>query len=365
MPGIAHQLFEDSPVLHVRGVTLNATDDLSSHQEKVSRILLDEMYQFVGLLDSDGNVIDMNRPSLDGAGIRLDDIQGKPFWDARWWAVSQEGRNLVQDCVRRAREGEFTRCDVEIYGRDQGRKTIIVDFSLVPIRDDSGKIRFLLAEGRNISDRVRAEADIAIKNEELQRLRLARELHDTTAQSLAVLCWNLSFVSQSADVLNPGAREALAESATLARQCLQEIRTVSYQLQPLELDELGLEPALSRYVDGFTRRSGIEVEVEVAPDLGRLPEAIETTVFRLVQECLTNIHRHSGSSTARIRLIRGPSNLVLEVEDAGHGIRDDAPTGVGVTSMRERVRQLNGGLEIVTHPGGTTVKVTIPLAASA
>ena len=202
-----------------------------------------------------------------------------------------------------------------------------------------------MAEGRNITDRKRVEAEIAITNEELQRLRLARELHDTTAQALAVLCWNLSFMNQSADVLNPSAREALTESAALAQRCLQEIRTVSYQLHPLELKELGLEAALSRYVHGFTRRNGIQVEVEVASNLGRLPEAIETTVFRVVQECLTNIHRHSGSTTARVRIIRDNSNLVLEVEDAGHGIRDDAPTGVGVASMRERVRQLNGRVQ--------------------
>jgi len=92
-----------------------------------------------------------------------------------------------------------------------------------------------------------------------------------------------------------------------------------------------------------------------------LPQAMETTVFRVLQECLTNIHRHSGSSTARVRLIRGPSDLVLEVEDAGHGIRTDALSGVGIASMRERVQQLNGRLEIVTHPGGTTIRATFPL----
>src|SRR6202030_480606 len=123
---------------------------------------------------------------------------------------------------------------------------------------------------------------------------------------------------------------AMAESINLADQCLREIRTVSYLLHPPELDELGLESALSRYIDGFIQRSGIRVEFEVSPDLGRLPQAVETTLFRIVQECLTNIHRPSGSVTARVRLVRGPSNLVLKVEDAGHGIGSDVPPGVGI-----------------------------------
>jgi signal transduction histidine kinase len=175
---------------------------------------------------------------------------------------------------------------------------------------------------------------------------------------------NLSVVSEFADILDPRARSAMAESVTLADQCLREIRTVSYLLHPPELDELGLEFALSRYIEGFILRSGIAVELDLPPDLGRLPQPVETTLFRIVQECLTNIHRHSGSSSARVRLVRGPSRLILEARDAGLGISEDAPSGVGIASMRERLQQLNGELEIVSQPGGTTVKATIPLQGS-
>ena len=156
----------------------------------------------------------------------------------------------------------------------------------------------------------------------------------------------------------------MTESTTLVGRCLQEIRTISYLLHPPELDELGLESALSRYIDGFIRRSGIQVEVEVTSDLGRVPQAVETTIFRVVQESLTNIRRHAGSATARVRLFGSPSNLVLEVSDAGRGIGDGAPSGVGIASMRERVEQLNGRLEIASHSSGTSVKATIPLSSS-
>jgi signal transduction histidine kinase len=213
-------------------------------------------------------------------------------------------------------------------------------------------------------DQLRALSGRLLTLEDEERRRLARELHDTTAQWLAALSMNLSVLSESDGLLSPRARTALAESTDLADRCLREIRTVSYLLHPHELDELGLESALSRYIDGFIRRSGIQVEVEVPSDLGRVPQSVETAVFRIVQECLTNVHRHSGSSTGRVRLTRCPSSLILEVMDAGHGFGADIPPGVGIASMRERTQQLNGRLEIASHSNGTTVKATIPVSSS-
>lgn len=213
-------------------------------------------------------------------------------------------------------------------------------------------------------DELRALSGRILRLEDEERRRLARELHDTTAQWLAALSMNLSVLNESAGLLNPRARMAMAESATLADRCLREIRTVSYLLHPQELDELGLESALSRYIDGFIRRSGIQVEVEVPSDLGRVPQAVETAVFRIVQECLTNVHRHSGSSTACVRLTCCSSSLILEVTDAGHGFGRDTAPGVGIASMRERVEQLNGRWEIASRSSGTIVKATIPLSFS-
>ncbi|MFC3106464.1 adenylate/guanylate cyclase domain-containing protein [Undibacterium arcticum] len=168
MPTINRQLFTDSAALRVRDVTLSATDDHQTHREKLASIVLNEMYQFVGLLDANGMTLEINRAALEGAGIRLDDIQGKPFWECRWFAVSKETRDYVRDLVRRASQGEFVRCDIEAYGQAAGEETIMVDFSLLPIEDQNGKIVFLLPEGRNITEKKRAEAEIARKNEELQ-----------------------------------------------------------------------------------------------------------------------------------------------------------------------------------------------------
>jgi two-component system NarL family sensor kinase len=156
----------------------------------------------------------------------------------------------------------------------------------------------------------------------------------------------------------------------LAEQCLREVRTLSYLLHPPFLDELGLASALQWYIEGFAQRSGIGMTLEVSPELGRLPSDIELALFRIVQESLSNLHQHSGSPVASIRLLRGPSQVVLTITDEGHGIRPEvlekmqtsgSPIGVGIAGMHERVRQLGGQLEIHSDHQGTTLRVTLPV----
>ncbi len=168
MATISRQLFLHSAKFRVRDVTLSASDSFDTRRDKLARIMLDAMYQFVGLLDVDGKMLEINRAALEGIGIRMDDIRGKPFWEARWWVISQESQALLQALIRRASQGEFVRCDFEVYGQARGEETIIVDFSLLPIRDSDGNVVFLLPEGRNITEKKRAEAALAQKNEELQ-----------------------------------------------------------------------------------------------------------------------------------------------------------------------------------------------------
>ncbi|UIF91024.1 adenylate/guanylate cyclase domain-containing protein [Cupriavidus sp. UYPR2.512] len=165
---ISRQLFSNSAEFRVRDVTLSASDDFDTQRDKLARIMLDAMYQFVGLLDVDGKMLEINRAALEGIGIRMDDIRGKPFWEARWWVISQESQALLQALIRRASQGEFVRGDFEVYGQARGEETIIVDFSLLPIRDSNGTVVFLLPEGRNITEKKHAEAALAQKNEELQ-----------------------------------------------------------------------------------------------------------------------------------------------------------------------------------------------------
>lgn len=156
------------PEASVKGVELLSSDSQDVRRQKLARIILDSMYQFLGLLDVDGNVIEINQAALDGAGVTLDQVVGKPFWEARWWALSEDTRQRVRSMVGEAREGRFVRCDIEIYGESSGSRTIIVDFSLTPIFDDSGQVAFLLPEGRNISEKIAIEAELTRRNNEVR-----------------------------------------------------------------------------------------------------------------------------------------------------------------------------------------------------
>jgi len=149
------------------------------------------------------------------------------------------------------------------------------------------------------------------------------------------------------------------------------VRTISYLLHPPLLDEVGLSSALRLYVEGFSERSKIRVELDIPSDLGRLSQELETSIFRIIQECLTNLHRHSGSQIARIRIWHRANEICVEVTDEGRGVPPEkhlemetcATTGVGLLGMRERIRQLSGTLEICPGPNGkgTTVSVCVPL----
>jgi signal transduction histidine kinase len=204
-----------------------------------------------------------------------------------------------------------------------------------------------------------------------ERRRIARELHDSVGQMLAALNMNLSTVRADVERLAKTAN-ALADSENLVQQMSTEVRTISHLLHPPLLDEAGLASALRWYVDGFVLRSKIKVALDLPEDFGRLPRESETAIFRVVQECLTNIHRHSESPIARIRLRQRDDHVKVEIEDKGKGIppekqeemNSSGTPGVGIRGMRERLRQLGGTLEFRSSGSGTLVMVELPLPES-
>ncbi len=202
-----------------------------------------------------------------------------------------------------------------------------------------------------------------------ERRRIARELHDSVGQMLAALNMNLSAVRSDVERLAKTAN-ALVDSENLVQQMSTEVRTISHLLHPPLLDEAGLASALRWYVDGFAVRSKIRVDLDLPEDFGRLPRESETAIFRVVQECLTNIHRHSGSLIAKIRLRQRDAGVIVEIEDRGKGIplekqqemTASGTPGVGIRGMRERIRQLGGTLEVNSNNSGTVVAVKLPVA---
>src|ERR1700730_12163074 len=229
------------------------------------------------------------------------------------------------------------------------------------VEERTEELRKANASLRDLSARL-----LQIRDQEARRL--ARELHDSVGQMLAAIGMNLATVQAQAEKLAQAGARAVADNSILVKQISDEIRTISYLLHPPMLDEGGLASALHWYVDGFRSRSKIQVELEVAPDLGRLSADMETTIFRMVQECLTNIHRHSGSKSAVIRVSKKGAQIVVAAEDSGVGIPQEKLgltlegwSGLGFRGMAERIRHLGGKLEIRSTNTGTAVTAKLPL----
>jgi len=204
-----------------------------------------------------------------------------------------------------------------------------------------------------------------LRSQDEERLRIARELHDATGQELAAVAMNLGLASHRIAGHDVMTDNLISDSQAILEHCQRELRTLSYRLHPPSLDEVGLVGAVQEYVNGFTERCGIKVTLDAGPNLGRLSADLERALFRVVQESLGNVHRHSGSMTARIMVVRKGTTIILEIGDQGHGlkIRSDgsaAKVGVGLTGMRERVRLLGGRLEIESSGRGTTVRAIVP-----
>lgn len=233
-----------------------------------------------------------------------------------------------------------------------------------------------LAIVHDVTVRKRAEEELRRVSAELLRLedeerrRIGRDLHDSTGQSLAALEIELALLEQEAAKLSAHGREQLEHSVRLARQCSAEIRTASYLLHPPLLDELGLASALRWLADGLRARSGLEIRLQLPDGLEGVAPEEELALFRVAQEALTNVHRHSSSPWVAIRLRADPGSIALEIEDAGRGIAAAQSTdpassgrfaGVGVAGMRERIRQLGGTFTVESTTGGTLVRACVPL----
>ena len=255
----------------------------------------------------------------------------------------------------------------------------IFEATAAPLFDSSGKMRGCVEVLHEITDRKRYEDSLRQLSAQLlcaqddERRRIAQDLHDSTAQNLAALAMNLARMDLQVGCLDPQSRAIVSESIQLANRCMQEIRDFSYLLHPPTLDDYGLASALQGYADGFSRRTGIQVDLELPGDLRRLPPDAEAALFRVAQECLTNVQRHSGSQVAKIRIIREADSLIMEVEDKGRGFqaasledgRIGSWVGLGLRGMKERIRHLGGSFEVKSDNQGTTIRASLPMGDAA
>ena len=252
----------------------------------------------------------------------------------------------------------------------QGYEHGAVDYISVPIIPE-----LLRAKVRVFAALWRKKREVDMLNGRLmslqddERRHIARELHDSVGQLLAAVGMNNDSVLVEAGKLSPDAARHLADNGDMIREISSQIRTTSYLLHPPLLDEVGLASALRWYIDEFAKRSGIKVELSISNNIGPFSKQIEISIFRIVQECLTNVHRHADSQTAAIEIEQDDDQLMIKIADAGHGIppekqsllHSSAQGGVGFRGMRERLLLVNGTLEVQSGSDGTRVLVSIPL----
>jgi PAS domain S-box-containing protein len=289
--------------------------------------------------------------------------------------IPPELQDEEKHILSRLRAGERIEHFETIRQTKDGRRRHVW-LTISPVRDSSGRVIGASKIARDVTERkqieqVLKEAELSGRLLQLQdeeRRHLARELHDSVGQLLAALSMNIAKISTETKNLSPEAAQCVRDNGALIAQVSAEIRTLSHLLHPPLLDEIGLSSALSEYVNGYTERSNVRVTLDVPKNFPRLPHDYELSLFRIVQECLTNVHRHSGSSTAHIRLSRSADEIHLEVSDQGKGISTEdqekfvagRSSGVGLRGMRERVRQLGGTLQIECLGKGTSVQVELP-----
>ncbi len=283
-------------------------------------------------------------------------------WSVEAAEMFAQGKHLKSSYRVLARDGKVVwfRCEVKM------------------MRHDDGRPWFVLGVGFDITELKRTEEALRERTEAFQRLsatlfqlqdqerrRIARELHDGLGQYLVALKLNFDMLGLQRNSQS----KIWAESQEILEQCIAETRTISYLLHPPMLDDAGLMLAAKWYVEGFSERSGIKASLDISPELPRLAKAVELTIFRVLQESLTNVHRHSGSKTVEIKLRIEGADVYLEVKDHGGGMKADvlkkfqetgSQVGVGLAGMRQRVNELGGHFEIDSDKHGTAIKVLIP-----
>jgi PAS domain S-box-containing protein len=379
--------------LQQRALALEKELALRQSEERF-RLLVEAVQDYaIFMLDPDGKVSSWNIGAERLKGYRATDIIGKHFSCFYPEEDKREGKP-DWELVIALKDGRFEDEGWRI--RKDGSR-FWASVVITAVRDDSGKLLGFAKITRDFTERIeiqkalhkevaeRRDAQRQLHNSEKslrelslhllrtqdeERRRIGRDLHDSLGQYLAVLKMKLESVASSAGQNDVEASEDLAQCIRLTQDSIKEVRTVAYLLYPPMLEELGLQSAIPWYLDGFSERSSIQTTFKVQAGLRRLLRDGELALFRVLQESLTNVHRHSGSKIAHVRLLTKKGMCILEIEDEGKGIPSQVleqstqdwtgSQGVGVRGMNERLRQLGGRLELMSKKTGTTVRAMIP-----
>jgi two-component system, chemotaxis family, CheB/CheR fusion protein len=355
---------------------LKRASDAIEDARQYAEAIIEAVQESLLVLDSNLRVVTANRSFYTTFHVTPRATLGSLIFDLGngQWDIPQLRTSLEKVL---SRDASLLNFEVEHDFLLIGRKTMVLQAR--QFRSPKSGIPLILLSIQDETDRRDAElaatrsgvmsARLMQVQDEVRR-RVARELHDRTAQSLAGLMMNMNNLSSMLQNSDPKIQTTLAESRTLADESIRQIRTITYSLHPPLLEDAGLASAMRWFVDGFGKRSGIRVKLVMPAQLPRLSGETELAIFRIAQEALANVHRHSGSQTARLQISIPSNKVMLKISDQGKGLPDDVwkhdagiskASGVGLASMRERARQLGGTVEFDSSHGGTTVRAILPL----
>jgi PAS domain S-box-containing protein len=382
-------------LVNVRGTELSASDTRERYRQKLARITLDSMVQFVGLLDARGTVLEINQVALDAVGIELSDVEGKPFWTTFWWQVSEEIRTTLQELILLASRGEFVRWDTEIYGRAGGKETIIIDASLRPVQDEQGNVVFIVAEGRDITEKKAHEREIARQREELAKLdelktQFFANISHEFRTPLTLMMGPLEDAISEAEGLSAPARERLELAHRNSLRLLKLVNTlldfsrieagrIQASYQPTDLCVLTAE--LASVFRSAVERAGVRLIVDCPPLTE--PVYVDREMWeKVVLNLLSNAFKFTFEGEIEVSLRQADSAVQLTVRDTGTGIpREEIPrlferfhrvqgargrsyegSGIGLALVQELVKLHGGRVEVESEVDrGTAFTVTIPL----
>ncbi len=321
------------------------------------------------ILDSELRYQRVNEVLAQMAGLKAEDVMGQPL-PALFAGQGKDIDAILRDVIKTGQAVLDREVSIEVPGKPgELRQWTLNCFPLRDARGQVARVGFIVLDvtaRHNAEAAYRRLSSRLLRLQDEERRRIAREMHDSLGQYLTALKIDLEVAMASPPEQKA---ELLGEAVELAGSCLSETRTLSHLLHPPLLDEAGLASAARWYVTGFAERSGIKVNLDLPADFGRLPLPIETALFRVLQESLTNIHRHSRSSAADIQMQRSDGHVTLTVRDFGVGIplrilqrfQQSGTTGVGLAGMRERIYELGGSLDIRREEPGTTVYASVPV----
>ena len=385
-------------LVSVRGTQLLSTDTRERYRQKLARITLDSMVQFVGLLDAKGTVLEINSVALDAVGIKLSDVEGKPFWTTFWWQVSDEINQLLRDSIRRAAQGEFVRWDTEIYGRAGGKETIIIDASLMPVKDEQGNVVFITAEGRDITEKKAHEREIARQREELAQLdqlktQFFANISHEFRTPLTLMMGPLEDALAEPDQLSAANRERLELAHRNSVRLLKLVNTLldfsrieagrmQASYEPTDLCVLTTE--LASVFRSAVERAGMRLIIDCHP-LAEKVYVDREMWEKVVLNLLSNAFKFTFEGEIEISLRQVDDMVELAVRDTGTGVpADELPrlferfhrvkgargrsyegSGIGLALVQELVKLHGGAVRVESKvDGGSRFTGSLPLGTA-